>query len=179
MKAFQIKDFPGYYITDTGDVYSRNYSHTGRIKKLKPGKTKIGYLNVALCKGNKVKYKLIHRIVAETFVPNYENKLEVNHKNGIKTDNKAENLEWTTRSENEKHAYQVLKRYHAPAPMLNRFGEDNPKSKLVLQIKNNVIIARFWGTKEACRKTGIFQSNISKCCLGKRKSAGGYQWKYE
>ena len=57
-KAFQIKNFPDYYITDTGDVYSRNYNHTGRIKKLKPSKTKISYLRIALCKDNKKKTNL-------------------------------------------------------------------------------------------------------------------------
>lgn len=73
----------------------------------------------------------------------------------------------------------MLKRYHAPAQMLNKFGKDNPKSKLVLQIKDGHIVAEFYGGKEAQRKTGIFQANISKCCNGERKTAGGYEWKYK
>lgn len=178
-KAFSIKDFPDYYVTDTGDVYSRNYNHSGRIKKIKPNLLKVGYFRVVLCKNNKPKSKLIHRIVAETFIPNPNNKSEVNHINGIKTDNRVENLEWATRSENEKHAYRVLKSYHAPAPMLNKFGKNNPKSRIVLQISNGKIIASFYGGKEAQRKTGVFQGNISKCCNGERKTAGGYQWKYK
>lgn len=175
----EIKGFPGYLVDKTGNVYSKNYNHTGKIKKLKPTMQNTGYVRVALCKDDSIKYKLIHRLVAESFIPNPENKSEINHKNGIKTDNRVENLEWATRSENQKHAYQILKAYHAPAPLLNKFGKDNPKSKIVLQISNGKIIASFYGGTEAQRKTGISQSNISECCNGKRLYAGGYQWKYK
>lgn len=179
-KAFQIKDFPGYYVTDTGCVYSRyvtaGHNINGRIKKLKPNQNEDGYYKVKLRKEGKTYNKFIHRLVAETFVPNPENKPEINHKNGIKTDNRAENLEFCTRSENVKHSYRVLGRKGA---FLNKKGAKSPFSKIVLQIKDDKIIAKFYGTHEASEKTKICQCSICKCCCGKQKSAAGFQWKYE
>lgn len=86
-------------------------SNFGRVRNargamLKPFLTHGGYLMVALCdKGSKTNYRL-NRLVAEAFIPNPDRKKEVNHKNGRKTDNNAVNLEWSTKSENMRHAYQ-------------------------------------------------------------------------
>lgn len=173
-KAFEIKGFPDYYVTDTGDVYSRNYNHTGRIKKLKQIKSRNGYLHVTL----NGKQLLVHRLVAETFIPNNDKKLQVNHKNGIKTDNRIENLEWVSASENIIHAYKTLG-YNGS--MFGKKGIDNPNSKIVLQIKNGTIIAEFYGCADASRKTGISKTRITSCCLKYYgcKSAGGFQWKYK
>lgn len=174
-KALQIKNFPNYYITDTGVVYNRNYHQTGRIKKLKE-KIEKGYSRVCLCINNIKTYKSIHRLVAEAFIPNPENKPQVNHKNGIKTDNRVENLEWVTASENELHSFRVLKK-RPNSYWVGKFGKDNPRSKPVLQFINNVLVAEFSGVSEAERQTGI--KHISSVCCGKRKIAGGYQWKYK
>lgn len=179
MKALQIKDFPNYYITENGNIYSRNYGRTGRIKKLLPHKNYKGYLWVNLGRKNR---KYIHRLVAEAFLPNPSSLPQVNHKNGIKTDNRVENLEWITCSQNILHSYRILhrknnllgKRYCA-----GKYGKENHSSKIIQQIKNGVVIKEFYSAAEAKRLLNINSSNIISCCTEHRKTAGGFQWKYK
>lgn len=177
-RALQIKDFPDYYATDNGDIYSRHERWGGRIKKIKPIVFRVGYLYVRLFKDGKVFCKRVHRLIAKTFIPNPENKPQVNHKNGDKTDNRVENLEWVTSSENNLHAFRALHRKPTRSA-LGKFGKDNPGSKKIVQKQNGYIIAEFYGLHEAERKTGVYKGNICKCCQGKRKTAGGYQWQYK
>ena len=83
-------------------LHKRNYQ-----KELTPKLDRAGYLAFTLCHKGKCRTKFGHRLVAETFISNPDNKKEVNHKNGVRTDNDVQNLEWVTHSENMKHAYLI------------------------------------------------------------------------
>ncbi|MCT4151400.1 HNH endonuclease [Elizabethkingia anophelis] len=113
-----------YIITEDG-IIKRN----GRI--LKPYDTGRGYRTIDININGERFYKKIHRLVAEAFIPNPENKKEVNHKNGIKDDNRVENLEWVTPTENIRHSFQF--------GMNKNIGEKHRDSKLtekqVLEIR--------------------------------------------
>ena len=96
-----IEEFPGYFISSCGRIYS-----TKRNKLLNPQRHKQGYLQIHLSKDGIKCYRTLHRLVALTFIPNPNNFKTVNHKNGIKSDNRVENLEWASQSQNNIHAFQ-------------------------------------------------------------------------
>lgn len=172
MEIRTVKEFPKYAVSEDGRVFSKNYNHCGYMKELTPCKDRKGYLQVHLWQNGRGHSKTVHRLVAKAFIPNPGNLPEINHKNGIKTDNTVSNLEWCSSSDNLLHSYRVLGRKH-------RFGKDNLCSKIILQIKEDKIVATFYGANDAFRKTGIYFSDIHKCCKGKLKTAGGYVWKYK
>ncbi len=97
------KQFPNYAVNDRGDVFNIRFN---RMLVLKPDMH--GYLCFGVWKLGKTVRTSIHRCVAMEFIPNPHKKNEVNHKNGIKTDNRIENLEWCTSSENKRHAVNIL-----------------------------------------------------------------------
>ena len=110
-----VEGYEGLYMVSNqgrimGTPKPNNFGHF-----LKLNTKKTGYVNVCLCKENKKSGFAVHRLVANAFLPNPDGKPEVNHINGDRSDNRIENLEWVTRSENEKHAYRVLgKKPNAP-----------------------------------------------------------------
>jgi len=101
-----IDGYENYQVGDLGNVKSLNYNNTGREGVLKPAKNHKGYFRVGIMLDNKLGTRSIHRLVALAFIPNPENKPQVNHINCIKTDNRVENLEWCTSKENTIHAIE-------------------------------------------------------------------------
>lgn len=120
-----IKGYEGLYFCNlNGEFFSYPKKTRKGIRKMNPKKyIKTGYLGIDLCKDGKVKRYLAHRLIAETFIANVENKPQVNHINGVKTDNRVDNLEWNTRSENQLHSIRVGLR--------TTVGEKNSQSKLI------------------------------------------------
>ncbi len=121
-----------YQVSNIGRVKSLNYNHTNTPKIMKPGKIPKGYLIVNLFDNGSRKTMYIHRLVGFAFLKKSKEKPEVNHKNGCKTDNRVDNLEWVSPSENTFHAIETGLR--------NNVGEHNGRSKLsdveVAEIKN-------------------------------------------
>jgi hypothetical protein len=125
----KIEGFEDYEVSTNGVVISNKYSKKRILKK----ELSKGYLRVSLCKENKVKRFLVHRLVALSFLKNEDNKKCVNHKDGNKLNNSLGNLEWSTHSENEIHSYNYL-------------NKKNPIRKLdnsqVIYIRNKAVKGR-------------------------------------
>lgn len=171
-----IKGYEGLYqVSNLGRVKSL-YFKDEKILKGRPDKD--GYILVYLYKNKKATNKKVHKLVAEAFVP--ECKIQVNHKNGIKDDNRAENLEYVTAGENQLHAFCVLKRKHKILTEKEKEKLFNARSKRVIQydIKSNKKFV-YKSIREAERNTGIAHISISRCCRHKQEKAGGYMWRYE
>lgn len=111
----EIKDFPGYYVDPNGNIYStkKNYGHSKQPQKMKLKEDKDGYLEVGLYKNCKRYYRRVHRLVANSFIPNPNRLPQINHKDGNRKNNHVDNLEWCTCSENLHHSFECLNRKYS------------------------------------------------------------------
>ena len=159
-------------------------SDLGRVKRIKPGKgTATGLLipnwnsnnnslNVMLRNHGKDRQYRVHRLVAQAFLENPENKSQVNHLNGNRGDNCVTNLEWATQSQNIHHAHEFLPRN------FTAYGEHHANSKRIMSRDGDKAPVIYGSVNEASRQTGVQMTNIAKCARGERKSAGGLVWSY-
>jgi hypothetical protein len=144
-------------------------------KVLKPGFNHKGYPIVYLSKDGKQKTIAIHRLVAKAFIDNPLSLPQVNHKDGCKTNNCVDNLEWCDNSYNQKHAWE--------SGLQPSYEESNGRGRparavAMLDLNTGEVLRTFETLASVKRETGINQFNVRSVCLGLRNHAGGYDWKF-
>lgn len=162
-----IKGYEGLYqVSNLGNVKSLNYKRWHKEKIMNMQINKGGYYTISLHKDKKEKRFLVHRLVAEAFIPNIYNLPQINHKDENSLNNNYKNLEWCNQGYN------------------NNYGNHNEKmikslSKRIKQYdKNNNFIKEWMSMIIASKELNINSGNICCCCKGRKKTAGGYIWRY-
>lgn len=149
-----IKGYEGLYaITSCGKVWSYRSQ-----KFLKPRNDKDGYLLVNLSNNGQRKTFKVHRLVADAYIPNKEEKETVNHKDENKQNNCVNNLEWLTRTENNLYGTRI---------------ERTKKKVYCIELDKE-----YNSITEAAREFNLSMGNLSSCLKGRQKTFGGYHWRY-
>ena len=165
-----IKDFSIYEVSTKGEVFSMVLSWTRygkkgisyRDKKMALYDNGRGYKQVFFCSNYIKSMRYVHRLVAEVFIPNPQNKPEVNHKDGDKSNNNVDNLEWVTRLENVRHA----------------IGLGLHSGKRIMKITSDGTTEIYESGAEASRQNNIHAKCVTDVANGTQKTAGGFRWKY-
>ena len=177
-----IKGYEGeYQVSNFGRVRSLGMSfirndfkpYTRQPRVMRPIKNYTGYLSVELHKQGYAKRYLIHRLVAQAFIPNEDCLPEINHIDEDKTNNCVDNLEWCTHKYNSNYGTRADR-------IKNTIKKTRKAIPVLMYSKNGVLLRRFEAINEAALTMNISCGSIVECCKGKRrKSAGGYIWKYD
>lgn len=184
-----------YEISDNGRVKSlartvpnRHGERKIREKILPQRINRCGYYTVVLCKHCISKFKLVHRLIAEAFIPNPENKPFIDHINTVRTDNRIENLRWVSAKENSNniltkdnvnlatHTKEIMQK---KLDTLRKNKRVNAPRKVVQYTLDGEYVATYDSYNEAHRKTGVRTRSISEYCRGLRLKAGNYIWRHE
>ena len=178
--------YEGFEVSNLGRIMSLNYKNTGRAELKKPIDNGCGYLQVVLLKNKEEKKCYVHRLVAETFLPNPENKPEINHKiegDAGKTlnmvifnedgsiDKERTTIEWVTRKENNNYG---TRNERAGKAMTN-----GKLSKRVLQLSLSGELICEWPSTRECGRNGFHQGAVAACCRGELPHYKGFLWMYK
>lgn len=172
-----VKDYPDYLVFRDGRIWSNKTN-----KFLKPGKNRGGYESVDLFNANGHRRFLVHRLVAEAFIPNPRLLPQVNHKDENPSNNTVGNLEWCDAKYNMNYGNGAKNRhakidYSNPCYKRNAVLNGKKVSIPVAMIADGEVLKCFESAKEASRKTGVALSCILRVVHGERHTAGGYVWK--
>jgi len=177
MQWKEVKGFKRYEVSDDGQVRNKK---TGRV--LKPGKNSRGYLLVGLWFNGKRTNKYVHRLVTEAFIPNPENKSQVNHMDEDGTNNRVDNLEWVTAKENNNWGNRTKK---ASETLRNNPEWRKNVQKFHERIQKPIYALYPDGTDEhypsatiAAQELGLDQGSIVKVLKGQHKTCGGLRFEY-
>lgn len=168
--------YEGYEVLSNGTVWSNK-----TYRFLRPAINNTGYETVALMVDGAPKTMLVHRLVAKTYLPNPNRLPVVNHKDENKLNNDVSNLEWCTQKHNsnwgtgiDRHRESYgIERMRETAANARKHG--SPKKRTV----NLTTGDEYESALAASKATGIHQGNISACCNGRYKTAGGFKWAYK
>ena len=172
-----------YKVSNLGKILSLNYKNTGKAELMTPVEMPNGYFQVGLSKNKEYKMCYVHRLVAETFLPNPENLPEVNHIDEDKTNNfvflnedgsvdkEKSNLEWKTHKDNINHGTRNER--------VSKTLTNGKKSKRVLQLSLSGDLIKEWESARECGRNGFDQGNVSRCCNGKQKTHKGFRFMYK
>ena len=180
----EIKGYPNYQVSNMGRVKRLSTGYYRRTEKiLKPQLQNNGYLHIKLSQKDKTKCILVHRLVAQVFIPNPNNLPQVNHINEDKTDNRVENLEWCDRKYNINYGNGISKRVKTNKEngTYKKIGEINSKirSKSILQFsKDNSFIRKWDCIMDVQRELGYSNKQICSCLKNRQKTAKGFKWVY-
>ena len=171
MKA--IPWFDWYRATIDWEIYSTRVNSEPRIIKWMVNNK--WYRVINLRKDGKYKRMLVHRLIAMTYIENFNNKQEVNHKDTVTSNNAVDNLEWCTRTENVRHTFTMWYK----GSSFGKKGKDHPRSKRVIQkdLLWNIIQVHNW-ISEACRSLNMKTNNISLVIKWDRNHSWWYKREY-
>ena len=174
-----------YKVSNLGRILSLDYKHTGKPGLMTPGTDKDGYFQVNLCKNGESKTCRVHRLVAQTFIPNPENKPCINHKiegdEGKKinivifnedgtVDEERTTIEWVTYEENNNYGTHNERSAKART--------NGKLSKRVLQLSLTGDLIREWESTSECGRNGFNKGRVSECCNGKQKTHKGFRFMF-
>ena len=165
MGIMVIPGFSNYIATHDGEILFKDTMIPVRTRLDKDGYPMVTIRN----DDRKEVTRFVHRLVAITFIPNPDNKPQVNHINGNKLDSRATNLEWVTNKENFLHAVSTG---------LNVGYMNHDISKPIVQLKDGIVVHRYSSINDV-RHYGYDVSNVNKCLKGRSKTYKGYTWRYQ
>lgn len=189
----KINGYENYDVSNFGNVRNNNFHRQKATKEIKKGIKPNGYIRVILSKDLKTKSFYVHRLVAESFIENKENKKYVNHKDGNRSNNCVENLEWVTASENLLYAYRVLgykktnKSIEKAKETRNKNYKMSEETKRKIGVRNSELLGKkvlcielgtvFQSASKASQWLGLTKKVVCRACRN-NKTSGGYHWKY-